>query len=63
MNNTNEGYPKGWIRLNLMINEETGEMYATGGDREPGDGDMPYIGLEILKQKIKNREPVMPPVS
>lgn len=43
-----EGYPDNWINVNLMINPETKEIHAIGGDREPGKGDTPYIGLELL---------------
>ncbi len=49
-----EGYPDNWINVNLMINPETKEIHAIGGDREPGKGDTPYIGLELIKERIKN---------
>jgi len=46
----NEGYGPSWIKLSLMINEDTKEIHVIGGDQEPGQGDMPYIGLELLKE-------------
>ena len=49
-----EGYPDNWINVNLMINPETKEIHAISGDREPGEGDTPYIGLELIKEFIKN---------
>lgn len=49
----NEGYPSSWINANLMINPETNEIHAIGGDRETGDGDQLYIGYEIIKKLIK----------
>jgi hypothetical protein len=52
-----EQYPKGWVNVNLMINPKTNEIHAVGGDREPGKGDTPYIGLEIIKKLIKKAKP------
>ena len=48
-----------WIEIGLLINPETGEIYATGGDREPCSHGHPpccdtkYIGLEWLKERMK----------
>jgi hypothetical protein len=50
---SHEGYPEGWVRVVLMINPETAEIHAIGGDREEGEGDTPYIGYEILKRWLK----------
>lgn len=47
----NERYPKDWKRVELMVSP-TGEFHAVGGDREPGDGDMPYPGMERLKARL-----------
>jgi hypothetical protein len=54
-----ESYPEGWVRINLIIDPETNQMYATGGDREPcrceGDDiccDTSYIGFELLKKMM-----------
>ena len=56
-----ESYAKGWINVNLMINPRTGEIHAIGGDREPCAHhetnpccDTAYIGLELIKDWIKN---------
>jgi len=49
-----ESYPKGWINADLMINPKTTEIHAIGGDREEGEGDTKYIGLEIIKKLIKD---------
>jgi len=49
-----EGYPKGWINANLMINPETKEIHCIGGDREPGEGDTAYIGFDLIKDWINN---------
>lgn len=46
-----EGYPPGWVKLVLAVDTKTGEYHAIGGDREPGDGDRAYLGLEALKAK------------
>jgi hypothetical protein len=43
-----ENYIPGWVRLELMVSPE-GEMHAIGGERGPGEGDTPYIGLERIK--------------
>jgi hypothetical protein len=47
-----EKYPpdKGWVNVHIMINKFTKEIHAIAGDREPGEGDRPYIGLELLKK-------------
>ena len=45
-----EGYPKGWARVVLMVSPGGNEFHAIGGDREPGEGDMPYIGLERIRK-------------
>lgn len=47
-----EGYSDKWVRVDLMVNCDTLEIHAIGGERKQGDGDMPYIGLELLKQKL-----------
>lgn len=46
---SDEVYPTGWVKLVLRISPE-GYYHAVGGDREPGEGDRPYIGLERLKK-------------
>ena len=43
-----EAYPPSWVRVDLMVSP-TGEMRAIGGEREDGEGDVPYIGLERIK--------------
>lgn len=48
-----ESYPKNWVNINLMINPETNEIHAIGGNREEGEGDTKYIGYEIIKKLIK----------
>ncbi len=48
-----ESYPTGWVKTTLMINPETNEIHAIGGDREEGEGDTKYIGYEIIKKLIK----------
>jgi len=45
-----EGYPAGWARVVLMVSPDGSEANAVGGDREPGDGDTAYIGLERMKR-------------
>jgi hypothetical protein len=45
-----EGCPRGWARVVLMVSPDGKELHAIGGDREHGDGDMPYIGLERIKK-------------
>jgi hypothetical protein len=47
-----EGYPSDWARVVLMVSPK-GEMHAIGGDREPGEGDTPYIGLERINARIR----------
>ena len=58
---TNEAYSPNWVRVTLMINPETKEIRAIGGDREPGGKDMPCIGLELILEMIRdgqeNRKP------
>lgn len=44
-----EVYPEDWVKLVLSVSPE-GYYHAVGGDREPGQGDRPYIGLERLKK-------------
>lgn len=43
-----ERYPSDWKKVILMVSPE-GEMHAIGGDRDPGQGDQPYVGLERIK--------------
>jgi hypothetical protein len=43
-----EGCPSNWAKVVMMVSPK-GEMHAVGGDREPGHGDMPYVGLERIK--------------
>jgi len=45
-----ESYSKNWVRLNLMVNPETDEVQAVGGDRESGEGDTPYSGMVVLER-------------
>jgi hypothetical protein len=47
---TNEGYPEDWARVVLMVSPDGMTLHAIGGDRGPGDGDMPYVGLERLRK-------------
>ena len=47
--------PSAWARVTLMV-YATGEMHAIGGDREPGEGDRPYIGLERIKRSVGDDE-------
>ena len=46
-----ESYPSDWVKINLMVSP-TGEFHAIGGDRIPGVGDQPYIGLERLNKNF-----------
>ena len=48
-----ESYSKQWVKADLMVNTQTNEIHAVGGDREPGEGDTPYIGYEVIKRLIK----------
>lgn len=51
----NESYPPSWKRVELMVSPG-GEFHAIGGDREPGDGDMPCPGMERLKARFEKIE-------
>lgn len=42
-----EDYPKDWVRIELMVSPKC-ELHAISGDREEGEGDQPYIGLERI---------------
>ncbi len=46
-----EGYPDDWARVELIVSPN-GLAHAISGDRTPGEGDQPYIGLERIKQLI-----------
>lgn len=48
--NEGEGYPKDWVHIDLMISSNGKEVHAMGGSREPGEGDMPFIGFPLLKK-------------
>lgn len=48
-------YNKDWVRLDIMINQKTGEYHILKGDRVPGHGDMPYIGMEALKRRLASQ--------
>lgn len=48
----NESYPEGWVKAVLMINKDTMEIHCIGGDRQEGEGDRPYLGLELIKKAI-----------
>jgi len=49
-----------WIEISLLINPETDEVYAAGGDREPCSHGHPpccdteYIGYEWLKKNWRD---------
>jgi hypothetical protein len=55
-----ESYPENWVKLNLMVNTDTGEFHIVGGDREPCRHGYPpccdtgYLGLEPFMERIKN---------
>lgn len=51
-----EGYPPDWVKLTVMVSPR-GEIHAIDGDREDGDGDTAYIGLERLERRIERRWP------
>lgn len=51
-----------WVRIELLINIDTGEINAISGDREPcihglecHGCDTKYIGLELIKEKMLKR--------
>ena len=48
----NEKYPENWVSLNLMVNKDNGEFHVVSGDKLPGEGDTPYIGLEVLNKRL-----------
>ena len=54
----NEKHPENWVKLSLLIDPDTKQMYAVGGDREPcSHGDPPccdtkYIGMKLLEEWI-----------
>ena len=50
-----EKYGKDWVRLDMMVNQKTGEYHILKGDRVPGCGDMPYIGMEVLKRHLASQ--------
>ena len=50
-----EGYPGNWAMATVMVSPQ-GEIHAIGGDRERGEGDTPYIGLERILTRIKQSE-------
>lgn len=58
MSVTQEGYPKDWAKVVLMVSPK-GEIHAIDGDRGPGDprADLPYIGLERIKAKFEPKYP------
>ena len=51
-----ERYPSSWAKVTLMVSPK-GEMHAIGGDQELGEGDMPYIGLDRIKERLKDTSP------
>lgn len=51
----NESYPPNWKRVDLMVSPG-GEFHAIGGDREPGEGDQPWLGMERLKARFERAE-------
>jgi hypothetical protein len=51
-----ERYPSSWAKVTLMVSPK-GEMHAIGGDQELGEGDMPYIGLDRIKERLKDTPP------
>lgn len=55
--NLNESHPNDWVRVVLMVSPDAKEFHAVGGDREPGEGDTPYIGYELLKKYYIRIEP------
>ena len=50
-----ESYPENWVELRLMVDQLTGEFHAIGGDRAPGAGDQPYMGMEVLTKFFKRQ--------
>ena len=54
----NEGYPKDWVKLTVMISPDGKDIHAIGGDREPGEGDTAFIGLELLKDRLYPEEKI-----
>ena len=52
----NEGYPDNWVKTVLMVNPETKEIHAIGGDREKGAyGDGKYIGFELIREWVHGK--------
>jgi len=51
-----ESLPAGWFRVSLLISPDGSTCYATGGDRLPGDGGMPYPGYEIVREWKRKAE-------
>lgn len=51
---SSESYPDGWVTLELSVGPD-GEYHALGGDREAGEGDAPFIGMERLKKAQEQR--------
>lgn len=46
-----EAYPKDWVRLDLMVAPD-GTFHAVGGEREQGDGDQPYVGVQRIESRL-----------
>lgn len=51
-----ETYPENWAKVTLMVSPDAKEIHAIGGDRVPGDGDMPYLGFERILNRINDAE-------
>lgn len=47
-----EALPANGAKVVLLV-QENGDLTAIGGDRVPGEGDTPYIGLERLMKRLK----------
>lgn len=50
-----ETYSSDWVRVELMLSPDGRQMHAISGDREEGVGDVPYIGLELIKAEKSRR--------
>lgn len=51
-----EGYGPAWVKVTLMVHKTQGVMHCVGGDQEEGEGDRPYIGYDLLKNRIAKCE-------
>lgn len=53
---TAERYPDGWVWVSLMVSPDGSQFHSMGGERDPGEGDRPYIGLARILATIDARD-------